>query len=220
LLVKKPAKKDGGYGENVVIEVTDVRTAGTLWSRPFPKEAPSVWVNPQEETMILSWPVAAAAAQTEIKSDSNLSKQLATMKEKEGDYFLQVLDARTGKVKGRLMIETGKGSFRISNVFAAGDWVVISDTQNRTLIYSLQTGEQKGKVFGGKPAISPAARLLSVENESGRLTLYDLSSMEERDKFTFSSPVSLARFSRDGKRLFVLTARQVAYLLDVSAPPK
>jgi len=220
LLVTKPAKKDGSFTENVIVEVSDVRTSATLWSKPFPKEAPSVWVNPQEETMVLSWPVAAAAAQTEIKADSSLSRQLATMKEKEGDYFLQVVDARTGKVKGRLLIETGKGSFRISSVFAAAEWVVISDTENRTLIYSLQTGEQKGKVFGSKAAISPTSKLLSVENESGRLTLYDLNSMEERDKFTFSSPVSLARFSQDGKRLFVLTARQVAYLLDVSALAK
>ncbi len=171
----------------------------------------------QEQTMVFSWPVTASAAQAEIKNAPGLNKQLATMKEKEGDYFLQVVNAGTGKAIGRLLIETGKGSFRISRVFAAGDWVVISDTQNRTLVYSLSTGEQKGKVFGGKAAISSVSRLLCVENESGQLILYDLGSMGERDRFTFSSPVSLARFSPDGKSLFVLTARQTVYLLDVSS---
>jgi len=217
MLVTRPARKDGGFDENVIMEVRDVRTSAPLWSRPFPKEAPRVWVDPQARTMVLSWLVSASAAQAEIKSDPRLTQQLATMKEKEGDYFLQVVDARTGKAISRLLIETGKGSFRISRVFAAGEWVVISDTQNRTLVYSLSTGEQKGKVFGGKAAVSSASPLLCIENESGQLILYDLGSMEERDRFTFSSPVSLAHFSPDGKSLFVLTARQTVYLLDVSS---
>jgi len=49
------------------------------------------------------------------------------------------------------------------------------------------------------------------------LTVYDLNSMEKRDQFTFSSPISLTRFSPDGQSLFVLTANQTAYVLDMSS---
>lgn len=217
MVVTKPAKKDGDYEQNVLLEVKDVRTSATLWTRSFPKEAPRVWVDAEGQTMVLSWLVSSNAAQAEIKGDPILTKQLATMREKEGDYFLQVVGAGSGAAMGRLLIETGKGSFRISRVFAVGDWIVISDTQNRTLVYSLSTGEQKGRVFGGKAAVSPASKLLCVENESGRLILYDLNSMQERDRFAFAGSVSLARFSPDGKSLFVLTAGQAAYLLDVSS---
>ncbi len=38
--------------------------------------------------------------------------------------------------------------------------------------------------------------------------------MEKRDRFVFSSPISVAGFSADGRRLFVLTANQTAYWLD------
>ncbi len=215
VLVTRPAKKDGGYYENVVIEVQDARTLKPLWSKSYPKEAPRVWMS--SSTMALAWPVSASVAKAEIKSDPRLVQQLAAMKEKEGDYFLQVLDARSGEARGRLLIETGKGSFRISNVFTSGDWAVFTDTENRTLLYSLSTGEQKGRVFGRRAAISPASGLLCVENEKGQLTLYDLASMEKRDQFTFSNSVELARFSADGKSLFVLSANQTVYLLDVSA---
>jgi hypothetical protein len=51
------------------------------------------------------------------------------LKEKEGDYYLQILDIDTVTHWAKLLIETGKGSFRLSNVFAAGDWVIITDTQ-------------------------------------------------------------------------------------------
>jgi hypothetical protein len=84
------------------------------------------------------------------------------------------------------------------------------------LVYSLKTGELKGRVFGGYATVAPAGNLLCVENESGKLAVYDLNTMEKRDEFIFSSPVSLVRFSRDGRQLFVLTSNQTAYLLDTA----
>jgi hypothetical protein len=55
-----------------------------------------------------------------------------------------------------------------------------------------------------------------VENERGSLAVYDLATMEKRDQFVFSSPISLSTFSEDGKQLFVLTANQTVYLLNVT----
>jgi WD40 repeat protein len=214
--VLRPAKKEGGLDKNTTLDVKDVRNMNLLWSRNFQKETPDIWVDALDETMTLSWAVKDEAAKAEIKSDPALTARLSAMKEKEGDYFLQSLDARTGKPRGRLLIETGKGSFRIAQVINVGEWVVIVDSTNRVLIYSLTTGEQKGKVFGNKATVAKATGLLCVENETGQLSLYDLATMQRRDQFIFSSPVSLARFSADGQRLFVLTANQNAYVLDVS----
>jgi hypothetical protein len=142
------------------------------------------------------------------------------MKEKEGDYFLKIVNAQSGNEIGKLLIETGKGSFRVSNNFAAGDSVIVTDTQNRVLVYSLKTGEQKGRVFGAYATASPASKLLCVENESGKLAVYDLETMEKRDDFIFTRPIAMLRFSQDGKRLFVLTVTQTVYILDVSSLAK
>jgi len=171
----------------------------------------------REETLVLSWPVSSSPAKAEIKDDPVLSARFAGLKEKEGVYLLRVLSARDGKSLGGLLVETGKGSFRISRAAAIGDWVVISDTENRVLVYSLSSGTQVGKTFGGRALLGRASGLLCVENERGQLTIYDVRSMEKRDQFIFSSPVSLTQFSPDGKRLFVLTASQTAYVLDLSS---
>jgi hypothetical protein len=96
---------------------------------------------------------------------------------------------------------------------------VVTDTQNRVLLYSLATGQQKGHVLGGFATISLAGKLPCVENESGKLATYDLDTMEKRDDFVFSGPVALVSFTPDGKRLFVLTHDQNTYLLDVSGGP-
>src|SRR5262245_31103748 len=228
LLITRPAKKGGKDLEDLTLEMRDVRSDNALWSMPLGKEAPGYWVEPREGTMVLSWPMETKYARDEIKSDAELTKRLAAMKEREGDYFLQVLDAKTGAVKGKLLVETGKGSFRIDTAFAAGDYVVIADTENRVLVYSLSTGEQKGRVFGSRAVVGgvggksggqtagQTAALMCVENERGKLAVYDLASLEKRDEFTFTHPVSGASFSQDGKRLFVLTANQAVYILDVS----
>jgi WD40 repeat protein len=216
-VLRKPVKKDGGLDKNVTLSVSDAVTGAPLWSRDFQKEAPGVYIDEYAGMMVLSWGVKSEHAKAEIKADPKLKERLAAMGEKEGDYFIQTVEAKTGKPVSTLLVETGKGSFRIRDMFAAGDWLVVSDTSRRVLLYSLSTGEQKGKFFGREPAVSKAAGLLSVETERGQLTLFDLSTGERRDRFDFAAPVSLAHFSEDGKRLLVLTADQTVYLLDLTA---
>lgn len=214
---RKPLKKDGNVSQNMTLSVSDSVSDAALWSRDFQKEAPRVYVDEYEGSMVLSWAVRSDHAKAEVKADPKLKERLAAMGDKEGDYFIQTVDARTGRPAGALLVETGKGSFRIEDMFAAGDWLVVSDSSNRVLLYSLGAGEQRGKFFGRAPAISKAAGLLSVETERGQLTLFDLSTGERRDRYDFSSPVSLAHFSDDGKRLLVLTADQTVYVLDLAA---
>lgn len=214
---RKPIKKDGGLDQNVTLTVSDAVTGASMWSHDFPREAPRVFVDEYAGTMVFSWNVKSEHAKAEIKADPKLKERLAAMGEKDGDYFIQTVEARTGKPVSTLLVETGKGSFRIEDMFAAGDWLIVSDTSKRVLLYSLATGEQKGKFFGRAPAVSKAAGLLSVETERGQLTLFDLATGERRDRFDFAAPVSLAHFSDDGKRLLVLTADQTVYLLDLTA---
>jgi len=205
------------YRKNTVIELLDARTMTQLWSKHFPKETPRTWVSSVHGTLAQVWSVKAEAAKAEIKKDSRLSQQLATMKEKEGDYLVQIIDARNGNELGKLLIETGKGSFRLSNIFSTGDWVIVADSQNRVLTYSLKTGELKGRVFGSFATVSLPLNLLCVQNETGKLAVYDLTTLEKLDEMVFTSPLSMIRFSADGKRLFILTATQTAYTLDASA---
>ena len=216
-VLRRPAKKGGGLDADVTLSVSDAVTGAEMWSRDFAKEAPRVFVDEYAGTMVFSWGVKSEHAKAEVKSDPRLKERLAAMGEKEGDYFIQTVEAKTGRPLSTLLVETGKGSFRISDMFAAGDWLVISDTSKRVLLYSLATGEQKGKFFGREPAVSKEAGLLSVETDRGQLTLFDLATGERRDRFDFSSPVSLAHFSDDGKRLLVLTADQTVYVLDLTA---
>lgn len=198
------------------IEVKDTQTQNVLWDKKLKKEMPRFWVNPESKTVVFQWGLKTDYMKEEAKKDPALSQQLAALNEKEGDYFLQVFDASNGNQLGRLFIETGKGSFRIRYVFASGNWVIVSDSQNRILVYSLSDGKLLGRAFGDRVAVAKESNLVSIENRAGQLEIYELPSMQKRDELTFTSRISLARFSKDGKKLFALTANQEAYIIDVS----
>jgi hypothetical protein len=216
LLVRKSAKKDGPLRENIILEVRDVYSNELLWSQHFPKEAPGIVMSSRQGPVLLMWAVSSGGAKQLIKADPSLQARLKALKDKEGDYLLVVLDAQTGKQLGTLFVETGKGSFQIEYVRVEGDNVVIADSENRVLVYSLSSGEVRGRMFGGRFEVSGPGGLLCVETERGRVDLYDLNSLQKLQQYVFSYPVSLMAFSEDGERLFVLVANQVAFQLDVS----
>lgn len=219
LVITKAAKKEPymQFGSNVILEVFDATTMSLLWSKPYPKEAPMAWVAPRRKTISLVWEMTDEAVKDEMKNDPALRKQLASMKDKEGDYLVKVLDMRDGNELGKLLIETGKGSFRLQNVYADGDLVLVSDSENRVLLYSLKTGEQKARVFGSAAAIAPNGKLLCVANENGKLNIYDLATMKTLDQFVFTSSVAMLDFNEEGNKLMVLTSNQTAYVFDISS---
>ncbi len=197
------------------LEALDAQNGSSLWKRDFMEGVPEFWGSEQHGSLTLAWNLSTKAARNVVKADAALNRRLAAMGDKEGDYLVQVLELKSGKVLGQLLIETGKGAFRINRMTTAGDWVIMEDTQNRILVYSLSSGELKQRFFGDRAIASESDNMLCVENERGQLIIYDLVSGSKRDEFSFSSPVSLIRFL-NSRRLFVLTANQTAFVLKVA----
>jgi WD40 repeat protein len=220
LLLRKPAGKGNSLARDVTLEIQDVRDGHPIWSRTFPKEAPHVSLFQQSASLVFTWSVDSAGAKDEIKGSDSLKSRFAAMHDHKGAYLLEVVEAATGNSRGQLLIDTGKGSFRVTRCFAEGDWVLVGDDENRTRVYSLSTGEQKAILFGSYSMVSTAAGILVVENEAGQIDVYDLKSLEKRNLLTFPYRISAWSFSADGKRLFVLTANQASYVFDSQALDK
>jgi hypothetical protein len=214
LVTRKAAGKQQGLFWDTSLEVSDVHGGNPLWSRTFPKEFPSLTLDASAGTLLLSWQVDTDAAKNELKSHPVLQARLAAIHDRKNAWVLEDLDARTGIEMGALIVDTGKGSFSVERASAVGDWVIIADSQGRTLIYSLSSGEQKAAFFGTQSILPPDVSMLAIEREPGRIDIYGVPSFEKRGQLVFSSPVALWRFSDDSKRLFVLTKDQTAYTFD------
>ena len=118
---------------------------------------------------------------------------------------------------GGLLLDTKDGAFTLRNVLATPGWLAVEDSLGRSLVFSLKTGAEAGSPFGHLGAISEQAGCLVVERTSNDLSLYNLSTMQLERELSFNHWVSDVQFSRDGKKLGVLTSDQAFYSADVAA---
>ncbi|MBV9959491.1 MAG: hypothetical protein JO360_13785, partial [Acidobacteria bacterium] len=216
LLSYRRTVKDDNKSQSVSMEVRDVRTGEQLWTREFPKGVPSENYDTLGESFMTRLPVTDERAKAELKNNAALSKRLATMKEKEGVYLLQVFDLGTGRLRGSLLVDTAKDTQSIWYVRAMGDRVAVFDTSWRIRFYSLASGELLGQIEGTQAALAKNSELVGIYNDKGRLVLYNSRTMQQLRQLDFQSPVIFARFSDDSRRLFALTHDQTVYVLDVA----
>jgi len=217
VLEYKPKKEGADLEKETTLVVTDADRMSVLWRRHFPKETPEHYVNAPEDIIVLAWRLNTGAAKAELASDPEVARRAQIAGRKEDNYLLEVLDLRDGRVLGKLVVDTGKGSFRIDDVDASDDYLLLSDRDNRVLLYSLKTGDVLERYFGDRVSLSRASGLFSMQTEEGKLVLFDLASRRRIQEYSFPGRIR-STFSKDGKRLFVLTAQQQAYLLEV--PPR
>jgi WD40 repeat protein len=205
-----------GFDRNVTLELRDNLTGKVLWTKTFPDESPKLFIQSKANRLVFFWYGRSKTVQSMVNQDPALAARVASVKERDGVYLARVYDLDTGMLHASIVLDTGKNSFRITHLQVANEYLVVSDDQNRVLMYSAK-GEVKGAIAGRHPEISTSSQFMAVRTERRQLSLYDLATLDARAEYDFSSPVAFSAFSADGKRLLVLTADQTVYLFDVSA---
>ena len=206
---------DMSLAREVKFELRSVVNDQIVWSREFPGEAPRYSFDQFSGRLILYWKLGSDVGKQRLKNDAALASRSKEMGSIDDDYLVEVVDAGARTTKGTLIVDTGKGSFKIASGLSQGDWLVLYDTDNRVLVYSTKNGELRHRFFGKHAAMNPALNLLAVENYPGELSFYDLSTGDSLAHVVIGASVAFIRFSVDGKRLFVLSGEQTAYAFDV-----
>ena len=211
---KDKDNKDLFLHGNSVMEVHDVRTNTLLWERKIGKALPRFFCSQNVLTLVTGdWDGIKAAA----RENPGVNAALNAIDAKRDAYLLQAFEATTGKPLGAVLVDTGKLSFRVLGAVTVGDMVLVADSLNRTLVYSLKSGQQKGKVPGRVWATTIKGDRMLVEMGHGVADLYDTSTLQPVAHYSFSSRLSDAEFTGDGSALMVLTADQTVYQLKGAA---
>lgn len=197
------------------IEVRSVETSTTLWSKDFQEETPSVFVNTAENTMGFYWRADSDAAKKIVDFNPSLNEKYRSLKDKSGDQLIQLVDPTSGVVRSTVLLESGEGSISIDSITASGDYLMVNDDDNRILVYSSKSGDLLYRFFGNFGILSADASKIAVENTSGRVVIYDLKTGSEVERLTFPKKLAAMRFIESGKKLFVFTVEQVAYIFDL-----
>ena len=212
LLVRTPSRDNPYQRKNWTYELRDFRTKQTLWTRHFPEEPPSLAWSPDFRSVLLGWPIATAAAREELKG----FPELKSSTEKE-DMLYELVDVNTDGVQSRFVVKTNKNSFHVKNARIDGDWAAYELSGDQVLVYSVASGKEQGHVFGHTPAISSPGVVYAVSTGDGEVNVYGLIDSQLRRSYKFPVSIAYKKFSADGKRLFVLTRDQTAYVLDLNA---
>jgi WD40 repeat protein len=213
---QKPGKKAPA---RFLTEVFDVKTNKKIWERKTESDRPHpfYYAPGKTLTLLLDMP-ETIKADTKDEPALNARFNALTSDAQKHACLLRVVDPANGKPLGTLLVDTGNGSFRLRSVMTTSDTVVIYDSEKRTSIYSLKSGELKGKLFGRPLSVTRDGKKVLVENGKGKVDLYDTSTLRPIMHFTFTSWVSHAEFSDDGSTIHLLTGDQVVYHLKASAP--
>jgi WD40 repeat protein len=199
----------------VDLQLYDLTTASALWTKHFAHGAPGVLGSPSNAEMTFVMPLSSDEAKAEEKQNQALSAQTKDIASKDFAQLIQVLTVPDGKLQAEFAVDTGKNSFRIHEALPAGKWVVVADSLNRALIYSLD-GKQTGSIFGSRPTVSSVTGAMALESQPGTLAVYDLATVAEREELVFGIPLAFYEFVDNGARLFAVTADETAYLVDLN----
>jgi hypothetical protein len=188
------------------------------WSRRFIRDVPVPFADPQGDRYLLAWAATTESGRNETAKVSNLPGHEKASHLSEHDTAFEVFDVRSGKLLGGALTQIGAGPDEFESAFSVGDFLILVKDDKRITVFSLSTGRETARLFGAIPSASAEVNLLAAA-DGGRLTLFDLKTGAKRDEFLFPDPVAYSHFSADGKRLLVLTAPQMLYVLDVSGAP-
>ena len=198
------------------LEVLNLKTKEVYWSRDFEKNRPVVGMIPGTDVMTLRWPLQSDEVRKIAKGDKELLKEAKSRKEGRFDYYVQVVDAKTGKVLRGFSLESGRGSFLILNAVANRDRLAVIDSLNRIQLFSMADGELTHTLYGESIAITPNSKIAAVKNGSSRIAIHDLESSRIIERISFGSEVVFAQFDKYSGKLLVLTDDQKVYILDTS----
>lgn len=198
----------------LTLELRDIRTNVPIWQLD-PEKQPAHFYYFRDSSTLTFVLADYERIKEAAKNNPTLKAKLEAVRGREGkqdSYLVEVFEPRSHKQLGAVLVDTGNLSFKVRSAFTAGGNVFVSDSLNRTLIYSLATGEQRSKIVGRLAAVSAAGDKLLVDNGGGIAQLYDGSNLTALSQFTFPSSISHAEFTTD-RNLMVLTADQTVYRL-------
>lgn len=217
-----------GHQRRSKLRALDLKSGRELWSGQWQNAGPQgdrvafgwrdalpvPYADPQGDRVALGWRATMSGGQALAERYPALKRQLDAAKLTINDVVFETLEAVSGKSLGAVLVRVGWGPESFDSVFSVGDFLICVRDEARVTVYSLSTGEIQARLFGHYVSASGATGLLAAA-DGNHLRLFSLKSGSKVDEYLFPDAPVYTRFSTAGNRLLVLTAKQVAYVIDV-----
>lgn len=184
-----------------------------VWTRAFPDGGPWYTQSFGERDLIFSFPLTYAEIKARIKADATLSAEAAGVKIRDDGRLVEIVNADTGKTQAQMVLQLPPNFSGTEGLNRAGDLLYVTGADNRTMVYSLQTGKQLRDLFGRVAALDPDTGRVCVANRRDEAMVYDADG-KELAHYHLGAPIHFAHFKDAGKGLVMLSADQTLWTVD------
>ena len=193
--------------------VHNIADNAVLWTRSFDAGKPAYTPNLVPGQTILGFALKSDFARGRVKAVPTLATEAAAVKSRDQGVLLQLLDNANGNILHEVIFEVPARPDGLDGVNIGGGAVYVTSTDNRTLVYSLDTGAQLRQFFGRVIAIDPSTHRVCAVNRRDEAIVYDEQGREIAN-FRMGTAVRFATFDQ-ANHLLVLTADQRVRTMDL-----
>lgn len=180
------------------------------WTRLFQNDRPDYTTNYADTDLILSYTLKSTPAKTLLKGEPKLAAQAAGLKEKDAGRLLEIIGSGDGKTRAMVVVELPRSYDTVDGLSRAGDLIYLSTGDNRTLVYSLETGKQLRQIFGQLIAADATSGHVCAVNRRDEAIVLDHEG-HELVHLALGKPARYATLREHGSLLVVLTADQTIH---------
>ena len=215
-LIEVHPERKGEFKKRVTLSVKDLYSnLRVLWSRDFPNGPPSLYATRHGSFMVFLYLLDSNEAKAARAVSPELQKQYKALDDRVGAVYAEIVDANSGQLTGQTLIATGHGSFRITDVVATADRLIVTDNQLRAQIFGFD-GVRKGRLLGRSPVLSSDGRYIALYTGRGRLSVYEVATLKPVSELEFASQPRVLAFGKTKSILLVITRDQKVFYFDLA----
>ena len=184
------------------------------WNRTF-TEKPEYTTNRTGDSLLFIHSLKSADAKEDTTPEPGIKGQADALMYKEDGLLIVVVNPANGTTVKQAVIEAPAHHSDRYVLIMAGDLFFLSETNNRTYVYSAATGLQLREMFGEVVASDAVSETICTINRRNEAVVYDRTGLELQH-FKLESPVRFVSLQKGGKELLVLTADQQVARFDLN----
>ena len=206
-------KPDGKKAVELIVH--KAQDDAVLWSKVFPDGYPASTVSFGDGDLIFAYELNSNFAKERLKQNAALAQETSDLKKKDRVRLIELVSRDTGKTVGEMILDVPLNSDGIGGLNRAGDQVYVEGIDNRTTVYSLQTGRQIRQIPGYVAAIDAETNRVCFGNRRDEAIVYEAQGDEVAHVRT-GAVLRYARFGPKATSLMLLTADQRVLTTDLT----
>ncbi len=189
--------------------------ASVKWTKSFEDGGVKYTGSSDGKFLLFIYGIQQSGAKKKLKEDAALAGEAAAIKNKDGARLIEIVDGETGLTASHTVLELPLNYNGGAGLDTAGKLLYVRGLDNRTMVYSIESGKLLRSLFGYVVDIDPGTGRVCTSNRRDEAVVYDAEG-KELAHFHSGDPLRVAQLLAGGTQLMLLTSDQTVRIVDVA----